>query len=120
MSKSNDINKNEYSERYEYWHKVIDTLIREYKSLYKVCEAANKSGTLDPNGPLFEAIWSSFESLLNIFDKEGWISWYIYDNECGKRKLKASYGKNKPVKIDSNLKLVDLIIETEKSETCKK
>ena len=57
-----------------------------------------------------------FESFLNILDQEGWISWYIYDNECGKKKLKASYGKKKLVKIDSNLKLIDLIVETEKSK----
>ena len=116
MSKSKDINKDKYSERHEYWIKVVDTLINEYKSLYKACEAANKSGTLDPNGPLFEAIWSSFESFLNILDQEGWISWYIYDNECGKKKLKASYGKKKLVRIDSNLKLIDLIVETEESK----
>ena len=116
MSGKDCSNNSEKSKRYDYWGLVVETLINKYKALNKACEAASKSGTLDPNGPLFEAIWSSFESFLNILDREGWISWYIYDNECGKKKLKASYGKKKLVRIDSNLKLIDLIVETEESK----
>jgi hypothetical protein len=114
MSSQDFSNNSKKSKRYDYWSGVVETLVSKYEALNKACEAASKSGTLDPNGPLFEAIWSSFESMLSIIDRDGWIAWYIYDNECGKKKLKASYGKNKPIKIDSNLKLIDLIIETEK------
>lgn len=114
MANSKNINNCKNSERYDYWSTVVETSVSKYKDLNKACEAANKSGTLDPNGPLFEAIWSSFESFLSLIDNEGWISWYIYDNECGKRKLKASTGKNKPlVKIDTNLKLVNFLVEIE-------
>jgi len=99
----------------DYWSQVVETLVSKYKALNKACEAASKSGTLDPNGPLFEAIWSSFDSMLNLIDPEGWIGWYIYDNECGKKKLKASTGKDKPLlKIDTNSKLVNFLVEIKK------
>ena len=99
----------------DYWSRVVETLVSKYKALNKACEAASKSGTLDPNGPLFEAIWSSFDSMLTLVDSDGWIAWYIYDNECGKKKLKASTGKNKPLlKIDTNSKLVNFLVEIKK------
>ena len=99
----------------DYWSQVVETLVSKYKALNKACEAASKSGTLDPNGPLFEAIWSSFDSMLTLVDSDGWIAWYIYDNECGKKKLKASTGKNKPLlKIDTNSKLVNFLVEIKK------
>jgi hypothetical protein len=112
MSESDHSKK---SKRCEYWSEIVETSVSKYKTLNKACEAANKSGTLDLNGPLFEAIWSSFESMLSLIDRDGWIAWYIFDNECGKGKLKSSIGKNKPfVKIDTNLKLVNLLVESEK------
>ena len=99
----------------DYWSQVVEILVSKYKALNKACEAASKSGTLDPNGPLFEAIWSSFDSMLTLVDSDGWIAWYIYDNECGKKKLKASTGKNKPLlKIDTNSKLVNFLVEIKK------
>ena len=99
----------------DYWSQVVETLVNQYKALNKACEAASKSGTLDPNGPLFEAIWSSFDSMLDLIDPEGWIGWYIYDNECGKKKLKASTGKGNPLlKIDTNSKLVNFLVEIKK------
>ena len=110
-----DSTENKKSKRYEYWTEVVETLVSKYKDLDKACGAASNSGTLDPNGPLFEAIWSSFDSMLSLVDTGGWIGWYIYDNECGKKKLKASTGKNKPLlKIDTNLKLVNFLVEIEK------
>jgi hypothetical protein len=111
MSESDHSKK---SKRCEYWSEIVETSVSKYKALNKASEAANKSGTLDPNGPLFEVIWSSFESMLSLIDRDGWIAWYIYDNECGKKKLKASTGKDKPLlKIDTDLKLVKFLVEIE-------
>lgn len=110
-----DSTKNKKSKRYEYWTEVVETSVSKYKDLNKACEAASKSGTLDPNGPLFNAIWMSFDSMLSLINPDGWIGWYIYDNECGKRKLKASTDKDKPLKkIDTNSKLVNFLVEIEK------
>lgn len=110
-----DSTKNKKSKRFEYWSEVVETSVNKYKILNKACEAATKSGTLDPNGPLFNAIWSGFENMLSLVDIDGWIGWYIFDNECGKRKLKSSTGKDKPLmKIDTNLKLINFLVEIEK------
>ena len=110
-----DSTENKKSKGYNYWKEIVETSVTKYKDLDKACENASKSGTLDPNGPLFNAIWSTFDNMLLLIDhSDGWIMWYIYDNECGKKKLKASTGKDKPLlKIDTDLKLVKFLVEIE-------
>jgi hypothetical protein len=45
-----------------------------------------------------------------VGDDSGWISWYVFDNEFGKRKLEAGYDGNvvKITSIDMLWKLIEL------------
>lgn len=91
----------------------VNTIIASYQRLEKACDAVRKVGALDINGELHAAIWQMFQDMLNLTDKSGWIEWYIYDNDCGKRKMKAGYDGSLRV-IDTPKKLVKLIEEGEK------
>ena len=59
------------------------------------CMDAMVVGCLDPDGPLYDAIWRGFEDMLSIIDPHGWVTWYINDNEMGKRGLVAEIGSKK-------------------------
>ena len=72
-----------------------------------------KVGAIDVNGELWESIWTAHEDMLEIIDTDGWIHWYIYENDCGKRKMKAGYDNNLRI-IDTPKKLAKLIDEGEK------
>ena len=59
------------------------------------------------------SIWAAFEFSTDtlsqlIGDKGCWISWYLYDNECGKGKKTAIIGEKK-IQVDSVEKLVKVI-----------
>jgi len=91
----------------------VKTIINSYHRLSAACDAYRAIGAMEVDGELHNAIWTSFEHMLSIIDEDGWISWFIYENDCGKRKMKAGYdGKNKV--IDTPEKLVKLIEEGRK------
>ena len=75
--------------------KQLNTIIDSYEKLDQATKEAEKAGCLDINGPLFEAMWNGFENMLAIVDQCSWISWYIYDNEMGKKGLQATVGPKK-------------------------
>jgi len=82
----------------------IDVIVEAYKRLDSVCAAANELGAMDYEGKLFKSIWKSFEDLLGMIDGDYWISWYIYDNDCGKSAMKAGkVGKTKPIRTSRQL-----------------
>ena len=65
------------------------------------------------SGPLIDEIWRSFELAIKqtsrlIGDKSDWLSWYIYECDCGRNPMKAGIGKNVK-KISSPLSLAKLI-----------
>jgi len=44
--------------------------------------------------PAFEEAWKTFDAYLacisaEIGDDAGWLFWFIYDNDCGRKKLPA-------------------------------
>jgi hypothetical protein len=69
---------------------------------------------------LRDNIYKSLDQHLNniskaIGDENDWVSWFIYDNDCGKSKLQAGL-KDKMKQIKSVKDLVDLIEDVENPE----
>jgi len=84
--------------------KKIDKIIKSYKRLDDICTTANELGAMDYEGKIFRSIWKSFEDLLGMIDGDYWISWYIYENNCGKNAMKAGRsGKTKPIRTSRQL-----------------
>jgi hypothetical protein len=80
------------SESIEAWEIKITSLVKDYKQLTACCDAASIAGALDANGKLYTAIWSTYDNMLQHIDVAGWISWYIFDNDCGAKEMEAGYG----------------------------
>jgi len=99
-------------QRIKDWVKTLETIIKHYKELDEACDKAIDAGCLDPNGPIFQSVWAAYDSLLNIIDKDGWIAWFIFDNHCGKKEMKAGFdGKLSKIRTIANL--ARLIVEQE-------
>jgi hypothetical protein len=76
----------------------IKLTMEAYKRLNDATDNAIKAGCLDPDGPLFEAIWKGFDTMLSCYDKDGWISWYIYETNCGKQAKEVTL-KERTIKV---------------------
>jgi len=91
MSKKQQINK---------WTETIDQVVEVYNELSEVCEQCIDAGCMDVEGKLWSAIWNSFDTMLDcIDDKSDWVSWHIYENNCGKNKYEAKASNQKNSKI---------------------
>lgn len=75
--------------------KQLKTILTSYEELDLATKHAERAGCLDVNGPLFDAIWSGFERMLSVVDKDSWISWYIYDNDMGKKEHSVTINSKK-------------------------
>ena len=92
----------------------MDTIVKDYNALDDACTAAMNAGALSVEGPLFEAIWRSHDTILKHLDVDGWISWFIYDNDCGQKAHQATASEQKPLKsIRTTRQLATLIVEGE-------
>jgi hypothetical protein len=80
------------SESIEAWEIKITSLVKDYKQLTACCDAASDAGALDTEGKLYTAIWIAYDNMLQHIDVAGWISWYIFDNDCGAKEMEAGYG----------------------------
>jgi hypothetical protein len=69
--------------------RIVTQCVESYQNLSAACDKAIAAGAMDINGPLHEAIWTGFEKTLALLDVNGWISWYIYENDCGKKMLEV-------------------------------
>lgn len=94
----------------------LNIILSSYKNLDEICNKAVALGCLEVDKPLWDAIWKSFEEMLRIVEKKfdtDWISWYIWDNQCGSKGLSAKSGNMKKMKIIKNTKdLAKLILNT--------
>jgi hypothetical protein len=73
----------------------LNTIIASYERLDIATKNAEKAGCLDMNGPLFDAIWRGFENVVSVVDEDAWISWFIYDNDMGKKGLSVTINEKK-------------------------
>ena len=78
-------------ESIEAWEIKIASLVEDYKQLTACCDAAYYAGALDTDGKLCTAIWNTYDNMLQHIDVAGWISWYIFDNDCGAKEMEAGY-----------------------------
>lgn len=82
----------------------LTKLVNEYKALNEACEVARKAGCLEIEGNLQKKIWSSIETVISFFDPQGWIMWYILENNYGAKGYDAGYkGNMKPIKTIEDL-----------------
>jgi rhamnogalacturonyl hydrolase YesR len=102
-------------QRILYWEAVIKAIIADHKALDKACLKAIEAGAMDANGQLFTAIWKAFDGLLGHLDQSDWLSWFIYDNDCGKAGREAKVGTHMKLKpIRTPRQLAELITKYEK------
>lgn len=100
--------------RIDHWQSIVDGIVTDYRRLDNACAAALKAGAMDSNGPLFDAIWLCFDGMLKRIDVDGWISWFIFDNDCGKKAMQATAsGKRKIKPIKTPRHLARLIVASE-------
>lgn len=82
----------------------LDKLLDEYRELSDACDAARAAGCLEVEGRLQNAMWSSIETVISFLDPDGWIMWYILENDYGSKGYDAGYhGNLKPIKTTSDL-----------------
>jgi hypothetical protein len=103
-------------QRIKEWEDKLDRIVADYKNLETNCDAAHAAGCLDIDGNLFKAIWVSHETLLKLSGQYEWISWFLYENEYGSKKLQAGCGGSLR-KIKNTRDLAKLIVEDEDNES---
>ena len=90
---------------YKEFHKDMMKLKKVHKEADKVYENLKSMfGSYVFESPLYEAMYSGIEFAMNLIaNKYGdsaneWISWYIYENDWGKKKMEAGKTDNmKPI-----------------------
>ena len=82
----------------------LTRLLDEYRALDEACAAARAAGCLEIEGPLQNSIWSTLETVISFFDPNGWIMWYILENEYGAKGYDAGYkGDMRPIRSPEDL-----------------
>jgi len=88
--------------------KQLQDIIEQRKRVEKVFKDAGEVGIIDINGPFFDAIWQAIESITSVVDPEGWIDWYIYENDYGNGGTKVSID-GKEFRVESTKDLYKLM-----------
>ena len=99
-------------QRIDEWEKKIKQIVSDYKKLTACCDAASDAGALDTEGRLYNVIWMTYDNMLKMVDYSDWISWYVFENECGAKKM-VSGVNGKVNKITTPRMLAKLIVESE-------
>ncbi len=73
----------------------LKTILAAYERLDLAASKAIEVGCLDPDGPLYDAIWRGFDDMLQVVDSHDWITWYIYDNAMGRNGFEVEVGSKK-------------------------
>jgi hypothetical protein len=73
----------------------IERIIALYKKMSKAFDGAR--GIIDPNSDISSASWGAFCGMLKEIDQDNWISWHIWENECGKNEFDAIINGEKVV-----------------------
>jgi len=107
MTKQDRINK---------WEVKIGKIVLHYKKLTASCDACFDAGVLDVDGNLYTAIWTMFDNMLDMIDHNDWISWYVFENDCGVMKMEAGHN-GKLSKITTPKQLAKLIVDGENCNT---
>jgi len=73
----------------------LKIIIDAHLALEIATDNAIKAGCLDVNGPLFDAVWRGFENVTSVVDDGAWVSWFVYDNDMGKKGLSVTINEKK-------------------------
>jgi hypothetical protein len=101
--------------KYKEKKKIIDQFLNKFQQIENVYDELSKTMGLNPESPLFKALYIFVDPMIeyvskDIGDKDDWLSWYIWENHCGKKGLEASIGKDKKMKEITNVdELLSLI-----------
>lgn len=73
---------------------LIERLVNRYKRNRKVAEQLDCLFEGSNDSPVLEAIWGTFQELSDMVteklsDHDGWIGWFIWENDCGAKGLSA-------------------------------
>lgn len=97
--------------------KTLEAIIKAYKDLDAACEVAIEAGCMVVDGPLFQAIWRAFDTMLRQADPDGWIAWFIWDNSCGEKGCAARAVAGKRLrKVKTCADLAQVIAESRNTE----
>ena len=92
------------------WKRKIDECVKVYKSLDELYEKMKFIGIMHIEGSIFQTIFHSFETMLDLVDYNGWISWHIYDNYCGDSEREDKIN-GKKTKIRTSQQLAKVIVD---------
>ena len=118
--------KNKVALSAETQHKIdlVKSVVISKLQADKVYDELHKIMGLEPESLLSSALFDPITKLITltealIGDDSSWISWFVWDNECGKRGLEASWmeeGRNGKLKKMKKriISEADLIYVTEK------
>jgi len=81
-----------------------------YEKISETTHAACNIGAMDQNGPLYEAIWDSFENMLKLIDINGWFYWWLYENDCGRKGYQVISPDGTQREIRTQDDLIDVIM----------
>jgi hypothetical protein len=90
---------------------IIQKLLDHYAEITAAYEAGKVFSGGNPESPWARAMFSVFEAYTDsvsqiVGDDDEWLSWFIWDNDCGKRGLKAkaaSWKRERPIKTAQDL-----------------
>jgi hypothetical protein len=95
--------------------KLVSDLVKHYQELNKTFDQLDSLFGGSCESKFFSAIWSTFDAYtdtveLAIGDAFKSVSWFIYDNDCGKRGLECKFGgKSFKIKtVNDLIKYVEL------------
>lgn len=92
--------------------RLIEDVLRVYKDMNDTWNSMNDVLGYVTDSPVGNASWKAFDKYVQmtslvIGDEGEWISWFVFENECGNKagKVKVN-GKEKAIKTVSDLLLV--------------
>jgi len=89
----------------------LSKLLKAYKSIHNQTDKAAEIGLLDIGGKFHEAIFESIETIIKVIDPDLWITWYIYDTECGKKCNHAWDSDGKEYVITNDKEFVKMFMD---------
>lgn len=97
----------------------IEAVVKAHDELDKQCQALNALFRGDYDAPVYRAIWQVFDKYADAvselvgdidYPQSGtWLSWYIHENDCGRKALAASVSPGRLRRIKNARDLVRLI-----------
>lgn len=97
-------------------HRVRE-VVKAFRGLEQLYDGVEKLVGVDPDAPLFRTTYDVFGKYLeavavNIGDQAEWLSWYVWENECGKRGGLVTWmqdGKEHKVNVRTPSQLIRVI-----------